>query len=167
LAETYLASRGLVYVGAALRFWPGGRALVALITDIITADPCGIHATYLDGDGKKLARKMHGRAKGGVVRLSADEDVTSGLAIGEGIETCLAAGFEPVWACLSANTLENFPVLSGIESLTVFADNDASGTGQRAANECGRRWHAAGREVTITISDKVGADMADELSEAA
>lgn len=167
LAETYLASRGLTYDGDALRFYPGGRAMIALITDIVTADPCGVHCTYLDRDGKKTGRKMHGRAGGGVVRLSSDDEVTTGLAIAEGIETALAVPARPVWATLSANTLERFPVLDGIEALTVFADNDASGTGQRAANACARRWHEAERETTINIINQVGADFADLISEAA
>jgi len=158
LAEVYLASRGLSYEGDALRFYPGGRAMIALITDIATGDPCGVHCTYLDRDGKKTGRKMHGRAGGGVVRLSSDEAVTTGIALAEGIETALAVPFRPVWATLSAGTMERFPVLNGIEALTIFADNDASGTGQRAANEVARRWHDAGRETTINIIDIVGAD---------
>lgn len=162
LVETYLHSRGLSYDGDALRFWPGGRAMVALITDAVTAEPTGgIHRTFLDQNGRRLEKKMLGRARGGVVRLSGDDDVTGGLALAEGIETALAAPFTPIWACLSAGTMKDFPVLPGVEALTIFADNDASGTGQNAADECGRRWHAAGREVTVNIVDEVGRDFAD------
>jgi len=165
LAERYLSSRGLAYDGEALRFHPGARAMVALMTDAATGEPCGVHRTFLDASGGKIDRKMLG-AKG-VVRLSADDEVTYGLAIAEGIETALAAPFRPVWACLDAGNLAKFPVLSGIEALTIFADNDASGTGQKAANACGERWHAAGREVTIRIVDAIGADYADALREEA
>ncbi|WP_292414661.1 toprim domain-containing protein [Mesorhizobium sp.] len=160
LAETYLRSRGLSYQGDALRFYPGGRAMVALITDIITGEPQGIHRTFLDRDGRKIDRRMLGPAGGGVVRLSSDEDVTLGLAIAEGIETALAVPSRPVWACLSAGTMRRFPVISGIHALTVFADNDASGTGQKAARDCAERWHAAGREVTIRIPTGTGTDYA-------
>lgn len=166
LAETYLHSRGLSYSGDALRFYPGGRAMVALITNIITAEPQGIHRTFLDRNGQKTDRKMLGPSGGGVVRLSGDVDVSTGLAIAEGIETALAVPFRPVWACLSAGTLAAFPMLSGVEALNIFADNDASGTGQKAANECAARWHEAGCEVTITIIDREGMDFAD-LAEAA
>ncbi|MGX0962350.1 phage/plasmid primase-like uncharacterized protein [Bradyrhizobium japonicum] len=110
--------------------------MVALMTDIVTNEPCGVHVTYLDGEGRKIARNMYGRAKNAVTRLSADEDVEYGLAIGEGVETCLATGFRPIWATLSAGTMAAFPVLSGIECLTVFADNDESGTGLGAAKAC-------------------------------
>lgn len=158
-AEAYLASRGLAYSGDAIRFRANDRSMVALMTDAVTAEPCGVHVTYLDRDGHKVERKMFGRAKGAVVRLSPDDAVHYGLAIGEGIETCLATGFTPIWACLSAGTMAALPLLLGIEALTVFADHDA--TGIRAANTCGERWHSAGREVTIAAPPSVGADFAD------
>ena len=166
LAETYLRSRGLSYDGDPLRFYPGGRAMVALITNIITGEPQGIHRTFLDRDGNRIDKKMLGPAGGGVVRLSDDAEVTHGLAVAEGIETALATPFRPIWACLSAGNLARFPVLAGIEALTIFADNDASGTGQVAANECAQRWHEAGREVTINIVDEVGTDFADIMEAA-
>lgn len=166
LAERYLASRGLSYAGDALRFRANDRSMVALMTDAVTAEPCGVHCTYLDRDGHKTGRKMHGRARGAVVRLSADTDVHYGLAIAEGIESALASPFRPVWACLSAGTMAAFPVLNVIEALTIFADNDASGTGILAAKACAERWHAAGREAAIHIPTETGADFA-ALSEAA
>nr|WP_255607903.1 toprim domain-containing protein [Ancylobacter sp. Lp-2] len=109
---------------------------------------------------------MKGYPSTGVVRLSSDDTVTSGLAIAEGIETALATPFRPILACLVANNLAAFPVLGGIEALTIFADNDASGTGERAALTCAERWHAAGVEVTVRMMDAVGVDYAD-LVEAA
>jgi putative DNA primase/helicase len=162
LAERYLASRGISYDGEAIRFYPGGRAMVALITDAITGEPCGLHRTFLDRDGKKVERKMLGRAAGGVVRLADDAEVTSGLGIAEGIETALHAPFWPMWACLSAGTLKSFPVLPGIAALSIFADQDAAGLD--AANTCGERWHSAGIEVTMAAPLK--GDFAD-LREAA
>lgn len=147
LAETYLTSRGLSYDGDALRFYPGGRAMVAQITDAITGEPIGLHRTFLDHKGNRTSKKMLGAAAGGVVRLSGDDEVASGLGVAEGIETALAVPFRPVWACLSAGQLAAFPVLSGIGALTIFADQDK--TGINAANACGERWHAADREVTM------------------
>lgn len=177
VAENYLTARGLSYDGDAIRFHRACRfgqethpAMVASITDIITAEPCGIHRTALlpDGSGKAEPGKMMlGRARGGVVRLSADDAVTTGLAIAEGIETALAAPFRPVWACLSAGTMERFPVLAGIGALTIYADNDASGTGERAAMACAERWHGAGREVAVRMLDAIGVDYADLVQVAA
>ncbi|MBR0882709.1 putative DNA primase/helicase [Bradyrhizobium japonicum] len=160
LAEKYLASRGLTYSGDAVRFRENDRTMVALMTDIVTNEPCGVHCTQLDRDGRKIERRMRGRAAGAVVRLSGDTDVQHGLGIGEGIETCLATGFTPIWACLSAGTMAAFPVLGGIECLTVFADNDPSGTGIEAAKTCAGRWHVADREAIIRIPVEVGVDYA-------
>ena len=76
----------------------------------------------------------------------------------------MAMGFEPIWACLSAGGIAKFPVLSGINSLTIFSDNDASQTGQKAAIECGARWQAAGKEVRIFSTLNIDTDFADEVS---
>ena len=164
LAESYLASRGLSYGGSALRFHAGWRAMVALITNALTGEPQGIHRTYLDAAGKRIEKKMLGVAAGGVVRLSDDDQVTTGLAIGEGVETCLASDFRPVWACLSAGQVRAFPILSGVEALTVLVDHDRAGI--ESANACGERWHAAGRDVSLMMPNQRGADIAD-LHEAA
>ncbi|WP_315920153.1 toprim domain-containing protein [Mesorhizobium sp. SP-1A] len=166
LAERYLASRGLSYDGDALRYHAGIRAMVAQITDAVTGEPMGVHRTFLDPDGNRTEKKMLGPAGGGVVRLTDDADVEYGLAIAEGIETALAAPFRPAWACLSAGNLARFPVLGGIGALTIFADNDKSGTGERDAFTCAERWHASGREVEIRMPAEVGKDYAD-LREAA
>jgi len=59
-------------------------------------------------------------------------------------------GWHPVWALGSAGAIEEFPALPGIESLTIFADNDARGRG--AALLCAERWRAAGMEVLVRLS---------------
>lgn len=172
VAEAYLASRGLAYEGDALRFHPScpfrqerHPAMVALMTDAVAGEPQGVHRTALlpDGSGKAAPGKMMlGVALGAVVRLMPDEGVTTGLAVAEGIETALAVPFRPIWACLSAGTMKVLPVLSGIEALTIFADQDKAGLD--AANACGERWHASGAEVVMAAPLK--GDFAD-LREAA
>jgi hypothetical protein len=163
LVSTYLAGRGLaVPVDAPLRYHPAcprgterWPAMVAQMTDAETGEPVGVHRTYLarDGSGKAPgampAKMMVGKA--GVIRLTPDEAVTIGIGIAEGIETALAvmqrAGWSPVWAATSAGAMQRFPVLAGIEALTLFADMDSAGLA--AARECGRRWAAAGREARL------------------
>ena len=163
LAETYLRSRGLAWPERApLRFHPAcprGKerlpAMVALMTDPVTAEPCGAHRTYIrpDGSGKAdgTAKMMIGRA--GIVRLVPDDEVTLGLGICEGIETSLAiiqrARWSPVWACGSAGAIAKFPVLAGIETLTIFPDLDDKGAGINAARQCAERWQADGKAVAI------------------
>ena len=152
-----------------------GPVMVAVITDPATGERLSLHRTWLkpDGSGKADIAKPRLLWKGlpsrGGVRLFDDAEVTHGLCIAEGIETALAAarGFGPAtWACLSAGNIATFPVLDGIECLTIVADNDAPDArgrraGQDAAEECARRWHAAGREVRIWTAPTEGADFAD------
>jgi putative DNA primase/helicase len=154
-AETYFKEhRGLAVggldLGHALRWHSGAGAIIAQMTDPITNKMTGVHRTFLNSDGTKRERKMLGQQ--GVVRVSPDEDVTYGLGLTEGVEDALSflvGGWAPVWAATSAGAMAKFPVLSGIEALTIFPDNDKNGTGMRAAVECAERWTAAGREVFV------------------
>jgi ribosomal protein L37AE/L43A len=152
-----------------------GPCLVTLATDARTGEPRTIQCTWIDPakPGQKAPidkprRLFRGLPKAGaVVRLFPDEDVLEGLAIGEGIETCLAAahGFTPIWSTLDAGNMAGFPVLSGIQSLTIVADHDAAGL--QASEQCARQWHAAGREVRRWCSPVPGEDAADFLEKAA
>ncbi len=83
------------------------------------------------------------------MQLDPGEGVTRGLVIAEGVETALAVrmSYRPVWALGSATSVASFPVLGGVESLTVFADADVAGRG--AARACARRWVNAGAEVHV------------------
>lgn len=163
--SAYLASRGLSYEGAAIRFRPECCSMVALITDAITGEPIGVHRTRLHGDGKPVLRNdgtktrlIYGRATCGCIRLY-DLEAPFGLGIAEGIETALAVPFRPVWACISASIMTGLPVIPHVESLTVFADHDRAGI--EAANAVGERWHAAGKEVTLMAPPVPGSDFAD------
>lgn len=160
LAEAYLASRGLDVderAEAALRFNPSLRfgqetvpGMVALFRDLKTDEPCGIHRVFLSREGAKLDRWMLGRIKGAAVKLDPDEEVTLGLVVGEGIESCLAArtlGYRPCWALGSAGAIASMPVLGGIEALTIVGEINDHGANEKAARECGKRWAAAGCEV--------------------
>jgi len=136
-------------------------AMLALMTDAVTGDATGIHRTFLRPDGAAHDGKMMLGAAG-ILRLSADEDVTHGLGVAEGIETALAVlarGWGPVWACLAAGGIGKFPVLAGIEALTIFADNDDAGL--RAAERCADRWRRAGREVRLSPPPVEGTDWAE------
>jgi AAA domain/Toprim domain len=186
LVERYLASRRLQLpievAGEALRFHPRcpfgpGRmtpTMIALVRDIRSNEPIGIHRTALDSLGRKHEidgkdRMALGQIKGGVVKLTPDEDVTLGLGIGEGIETTLSLQrapewlSSPVWACLSAGTLAAFPVLAGIESLVVAVDHDEAG--RNAARQAIARWHEASRETLALTRKRPGADLNDLCKE--
>ena len=172
LAEIYLRARGCSIPDSDdLRFlsnYKGWPAMVSRVTCPLTNKPFTLHFTLLkpDGSGKADIERpkdvLFGhRLKGGVIRLSRDEDVTIGLAIAEGIETSLHCGWFPIWATGNAGNMAIFPVLNGIESLAIFADNDKSGTGLKSAKECSARWRNAGREVKIAMPAHTGEDWAD------
>jgi hypothetical protein len=177
LVEVYLASRALVlpaeFVGEVIRFHPRcpfgterHPCMVALMRDVVTDEPRAIIRTALTPTGQKIDRKMLGPKAGAAVKLSSDEAVTTALTIGEGVETALAAialGFAPAWACGDAGAIREFPVLPGIECLTIAVDRDKSGTGQQAALEYSARWTNSGREVFRVIPTKAGADLNDVL----
>ena len=95
VVEKYLATRGCLLAAAfsnsdVLRFNPHcpfgadrAPAMVALMTDVITGEPRGIHRTALmdDGSGKRVmpdgisAKRMLGSPKGAVVRLAPAAEI--------------------------------------------------------------------------------------------
>jgi hypothetical protein len=110
------------------------------------------------------AKKMLGSVKGTAVKLIADPDVTLGVGLAEGIETALTpicVGWLPVWACGSAGAIKAFPVLTGIEHLTIFADADGSGRGLQVARACAQRWQQAGSCCDIVLPPEDGTDWND------
>jgi putative DNA primase/helicase len=182
--QAYFRRRGLDLpedaAGAVIRyhrscpFGPEHRApaMVCLVRDAMTDAPKAIHRTALDPSGNKIKingsdRLALGPVGGGAIKLTADENVTTCLGIGEGIETTLSLrllpefGCSPTWSLISAGGIENFPVLNGIECLWIAVDNDASGKGQRAANACAERWRNAGREVFLVTPNAERADLND------
>lgn len=129
----------------------------------------GLHLTWLRNgpEGwRRHERRYLGPKKGCVVRLWPEEAITAGLAVAEGIETALAVAhaYTPVWACMDAGNLAEFPVLPGIESLLIAADHDDAGI--KASDACGARWAAAGREVRIVMPREHKTDVNDLVAAA-
>lgn len=149
-----------------------GPGLVALVTDAVTREPISLHQTWINADGTKAnidrPRRLLGghRKQGGVIRLWPDECVTYGLAIAEGIETALsmAHDYKPVWSVIDAGNMAAFPVLPGIETLVIGADNDPAGI--KAAHACAERWAAAGVDVRVIMPDTERSDWNDARSAA-
>jgi hypothetical protein len=152
-----------------LEYYPG---LIALVRSIHAGGPIGIHIIFLqpgvgdrlrclpDGRKDRKAKVSRGQKVDGAVMLGAFEDVTMGLVIAEGVETAIAlhqAECRPVWATCGAGLIRTFPVLHGIECLTVSADNGVAG--QEAARICAERWRSVGCEALI-ITPPLG-DWAD------
>ena len=133
-------------------------AIIGILRDPISAQPTGaISRTYVH-EGRKIS-KAKSLAGSGVVQLSPDDEVLRGVHISEGLETALdmmAKGFRPMWSCGSTAMMAKLPVLNAIESITVFADNDENGAGEKAAREVEQRWLAAGREALVAVSPVPG-----------
>jgi phage/plasmid primase-like uncharacterized protein len=192
-AQTYLTNtRGIDLaqipdIDEVLRFHAGCQiaaqhlpCLIALIRDVQTNAPIGIMRTPLSADGRKppvpnedgepVDRWALGDKAGGAIKLWEDAAITTGLVVGEGLETVLAAAtrieyrgtlLQPAWALIDKGDLQNFPVLSGIEALTILVDNDDNGAGQNAADACTKRWVEAERSVEQLIPNRTDSDFAD------
>ena len=146
-AISYLTSRKLwpLPQGCTLRAHPSvsyfedkqciGRyaALIAPVVDL-DAQLVTLHTTFLEHGRKiteheprKLLSPLVGRVGCAVRLMRADADV---LGVGEGLESCLAAGALhglPVWSALNATLLSKFEAPAGITRLMVFADHDVAG----------------------------------------
>jgi hypothetical protein len=186
IAEKYLASRGLVLeddiAGSVLRFHPAAPwleddeitivrvlAMLAVFRDVITDEICGVQVWRLSPKATKLARKMRGFCGRGAIKLDPCAHITHGLTLGEGLETTLTGrqvGLRPAWALGSAGAIAKFPVLPGIDALTLLAETMDGCTNKRAVERCGCCWEEAGREVFVA-APKVAGDLNDALRRAA
>jgi putative DNA primase/helicase len=156
--------------GSIVRF----EAVIAQMRDVVTDAPRAVHRTFLK-DGRKAdlpggAKRMLGPTAGCAIKLSPDADVVEGLGIAEGLETALSVlqtGWGPIWALGSSGEIERFPVLRGIEALTIWADADTNQGGLWKARICQARWAEAGRECRILLPPEDGTDWNDVLGAAA
>ena len=186
IATRYLASRGIVLDRwpPSLRFSPrcpqpkdgAGNfasplpAMVALV-EHVERGPVAVHCTYLrlDGTGKadiQKSKAIFGPVAGGAVRFGAPR-AGEWLAVAEGLETALSvmvACLMPAWAALSAGGIKNLILPPEATHIVVCADNDANGTGERAAENAAARWLAEGRRVRVAMPPEPDTDMADVLA---
>jgi DNA polymerase len=138
--------------------------LVALMRNVTTDEPTGIHRTALALDAGKIDRRTLGRW--GAVKLWPAAG--SQLVVGEGLETVLAAAtripyrgepLRPAWSALSTGPLRTFPVVAGVERLIILVDHDQAGV--TAAAACADRWQRAGRAVVKLKPTRAGTDFND------
>ncbi|MDX0212049.1 virulence-associated protein E [Sinorhizobium meliloti] len=112
-------------------------------------DPTAIFRIRLDrydGDRRKL---VLGPSRGRVIKLYEDVSL-GGLGITEGVEkglALIASGWRPIWVTCGTSTMRGFPVVAGIECLTIFCDRDDPG--RNAALAGLDIWRDAGREARI------------------
>jgi hypothetical protein len=142
--------------------------IVSLFRDAITDEPTGIHRTYVYSATSGKAERM---ALGTIARSAIKLwplDNSDRLAVGEGIETVLAAvklgeARPPAWAVTVANNFTKLPVVSGVKQLTILADNDANNVSQEAATKLYHIYNRAGRDALIKHPHAVDTDFNDLL----
>lgn len=161
-------------------------ALLAVMRNVAGV-PVAVHRTWLSQDRKDKAPvpkakklTMSPGVSGAAIRLF-DLEGSDVLGLTEGIETALAArqlamgrywpelGNLPVWACFAERNLRSFQlpeeVKATVRKIVVFADNDESGTGIRAAQEFKSKMaeENPGIEVDIKLPPVMGWDWLDVL----
>ena len=93
------------------------QAMVAALRSVRTDELVGVHCTALTAEGAKReprAKRMRGCARGVAVKFDADEDITLGLTIAEGIEVgaiCAGARLSPGLGSGSSGAIETFSIL--------------------------------------------------------
>lgn len=190
-AEKYLLKRGIYQQNMAdiLRFHPllpyydsktrellgEFPAMLAPVTNL-EGKLVSVHRTFLTPDGDKAPvpdakRLMPGVEKlnGSAIKLFPCSDV---LGVGEGIETMLAVHAItrlPVWSCVSAGLLEEVSLPPSVRHVVIWADKDAKGRGQEAAETLAERVVKENRSVEVVYPsqavpvDAKGIDWLDVL----
>lgn len=173
----YLARRGLTPTPAT-KYHPalahygddGMRVFPAMVCLFHSADarPLSFHITWLTPQGEKAPvaspRKVMTPVEplaGSAIRLFP---VSEHIGIAEGIETALAVHRDfgiPCWAAANAGLMEKFVVPDGVKAVSIFADNDASFTGQAAAYALAKRLSGT-VDVVVHVPAVTGTDFADK-----
>jgi putative DNA primase/helicase len=136
-------------------------ALIAAFTSVDDDAVTAVQRIALKSDGTKLDRRMLGIVTRAAIKLDPAADA---LAVGEGIETCMAArqlGFKPAWALGSVGAISFLPMIDGVKQLTILGE--AGEASAKAIKICGTRWRKAGRRVRIVMPSGDLSDMNDML----
>lgn len=131
--------------------------------------PLTYHVTYLCSGDKALldpARKILKPVEninGGAIRLYPQ---ALHMGVAEGIETAIAAKMLsgiPVWSVLSTQGMESWYPPEGVNTVTIFGDNDPKYAGQKAAYSLAHRLACKGFSVEVRIPYLFGEDWNDVL----
>jgi putative DNA primase/helicase len=121
----------------------------------------GIHRIALEPFIAKPNRRMRGVVHRAAIKF---DPISEQLAVGEGIETCMAArelGYRPVWALGSTGNISFFPIIDGVKTLVILGERGDASAG--AIKLCGTRWRNAGRRVRVAMPDPEFSDLNDVL----
>lgn len=177
LVDTYLRGRGLALPNNldVLRLCDRARApdgtwhptMVAMVHGV-DGRPVTLHRTFLAPDGRKAVMEspralMPGSVPdGSAIRLYKHKNR---LGIAEGIETAIGAARRfrmPVWAAVNSTMLAKWIPPDGVDSVTVFGDNDPQFGGQASAYALAHKLSVRhGVSASVEIPEHVGKDWAD------
>lgn len=169
--ETYLTSRGIrpeiVAKLTDVRWCPpnpvDGHNLDIMLSAVRAPDGriVNLHRTYLTPDGKKapvetpkrlMKMPLTDTIMGACIRMG--EPAGGGIAVAEGIETALsvttATGIA-CWSAISAQGLEHLILPESVKVVLIFADKDASNTGQTAARKLAVRLNETAKAVGLVL----------------
>ena len=182
-AHRYLTQRGITVTSTALnemdavRFHPNlgyfdvaSQKVIGYFPALIFAvrrfdgEMINCHRIYLSEDGhkapvpqpKKMTQVAAGLSVSGaaIPLLKPKHGV---VAVAEGPETALAVATAmqlPVWSTVSATMMENFIPPKDVKCVMIFADSDASKTGQKAALTLRQRLLESGLVVRVYLPYK-------------
>ena len=167
--DTYLQKRGLYLAQCELerfRYHPSafvdaGLMFPAMMTAVSDAQGTLVNVlrTFITNDGRQAdipnpKRLMRGSVPAGsAIRLSL---ASSTMGIAEGVETALSATAlfgVPCWAALNASLLASWVPPREARQIIIFADNDSSYVGQRAAHRLDNRLSLMGIDVQLLIPE--------------
>lgn len=170
IAELYLRQRGYKFETQPLdlRFHPSlkywhSETLIGEFPGMVAAVRNGdgkiatLQRTFLSADGSKAHVPGDERkfmpcstskgTSGGAIRLFRVEDE---LGIAEGVEKalqCYQATNIPTWSGMNSHAISLVEVPAQVAAVTIFADNDFSGAGQRGAAKLRQRLKERGLKV--------------------
>jgi putative DNA primase/helicase len=170
IASRYLAGRGIAvlpdtncYFHPSVPCYEDGKKIgdyPAMVSVIRTPSGSGasLHITYLSAYGKKAGtsadRKILPPVEslyGAAIRLF---DVKDTLCIAEGVESALSVNMDtglPVWAAVNAGMMEKIVIPESVKFVYIYADEDKSFRGAKAAYTLANRLISQGREVVRVI----------------
>jgi len=143
-------------------------AMIAMVRDY-QGNPISLHRTYITKDGDKATIKKPKKLMPGKKQISGCavqlNPAGKELGIAEGIETALAVTQiygVPCWAVISTSGMKSFVPPVGVETLTIFADQDSNYAGHAAAYTAAHR--LVSKVTTLNIQFPViGNDFNDDL----
>ncbi|NDY74255.1 hypothetical protein DO021_20505 [Desulfobacter hydrogenophilus] len=152
------------------------KYLGAMIAQVVNSEDqvISLHYTYLSYDHpgkadvespKKFAKSpMKGILNGAAIILG---EISETMGVAEGIETALAVQETMGGSMLimPANLQKNMYIPEATETIEIWADNDRSGAGEKAADELAGRLLDEGKKVFFMMPPKKGEDWLDVLND--